>query len=80
MRRNAETRRCLRPIISAEVSIDPFGQAELRYRELIAGRRAGLLDPTAYRAAMRDLRVEDADGVLWSLGPANGAWYRRERG
>ncbi|HLH67836.1 MAG TPA: hypothetical protein VKY90_02100 [Candidatus Dormibacteraeota bacterium] len=61
------------------MAVDPFGQAEQRYQELVAQRRAGTLDHRAFRAAVRELRVQDAEGREWSLGPENGLWYRRER-
>jgi hypothetical protein len=61
------------------VAIDPFGEAEVRYRELMAERRRGALDPRAFRSAVRDLRVHDLEGREWVLGPENGTWYRRER-
>jgi hypothetical protein len=63
----------------ATMSIDPFGESERRYRELVARRRQGELDVRAFRAAVRQLRVRDADGREWSLGPSDGRWYRRER-
>src|SRR2546421_6358140 len=62
------------------MAIDPFGHAETRYRDLLARRDAGDLDGPAFRAAVRDLRVRDLDGREWVMGPANGRWYRRERG
>jgi hypothetical protein len=61
------------------VAIDPFGQAELRYRELIEARKRGRLDPRGFRASVRELRVLDGEGREWSLGPENGVWYRRDR-
>lgn len=61
------------------MAIDPFGQAEVRYRELLADRRRGILDPRSFRGAVRQLRVLDAEGREWSLGPENGCWYRRDR-
>ncbi|HZU18410.1 MAG TPA: hypothetical protein VFD01_17630 [Candidatus Dormibacteraeota bacterium] len=61
------------------MAIDPFGQAEQRYQELVARRRSGTLDHRGFRAAVRQLRVQDAEGREWTLGPENGLWYRRER-
>ena len=61
------------------MAIDPFGEAELRYRDLLADRRRGALDPRSFRAAVRQLRVLDGEGREWSLGPENGFWYRRDR-
>jgi hypothetical protein len=61
------------------VATDPVGQAELRYRTLRDERRRGALDPRSFRAAVRQLRVVDSEGREWSLGPENGAWYRRDR-
>src|SRR5207237_2032176 len=61
------------------VVIDPFGQAELRYRELLEERKQGGLDPRGFRSAVRELRVLDGEGREWSLGPENGVWYRRDR-
>jgi hypothetical protein len=63
----------------APVAIDPFGQAETRYRALLGDRRRGALDPRSFRAAVRQLRVVDGEGREWSLGPENGVWYRRDR-
>jgi len=61
------------------MAIDPFGQAELRYEELVEERRGGALDARAFRDAIRDLRVRDMEGREWVLGPADGLWYRRDR-
>lgn len=63
----------------AVVAIDPFGQAELSYRDLLGDRKRGALDPRGFRAAVRGLRVLDGEGREWSLGPENGVWYRRDR-
>ncbi|MDQ6772644.1 MAG: hypothetical protein M3024_06605 [Candidatus Dormibacteraeota bacterium] len=61
------------------MAIDPFGAAEVQYRDLLAGRRQGALDPRRFRSAVRGLRVLDGEGREWSLGPENGLWYRRDR-
>jgi hypothetical protein len=61
------------------LAIDPFGHAELRYRELLEERRQGGLDPRGFRSAVRGLRVLDGEGREWALGPENGVWYRRDR-
>ena len=66
-------------LYAGPVAIDPFGQAELRYRALLGDRRRGSLDPRSFRAAVRQLRVVDGEGREWSLGPENGVWYRRDR-
>lgn len=60
------------------MAIDPFVQAEQRYKDLVAQRQDGTLDSSAFRAAVRDMRVRDLDGREWVLGPGNGLWYRRE--
>ena len=61
------------------MAIDPFGQAETRYQELVSRHRGGHLDGRSFRAAVRDLRVRDLEGREWVMGPGNGLWYRRER-
>jgi hypothetical protein len=66
-------------LYAGPVAIDPFGQAEVRYRTLLDERRRGALDPRSFRAAVRQLRVVDGEGREWSLGPENGVWYRRDR-
>ncbi len=60
------------------VAIDPFTLAESRYKSLIDHRRAGGLQPRAFRLAVRDLAVLDSEGRRWMLGPEDGIWYRRE--
>jgi len=60
------------------VAVDPFAQAEARYRTLVAERRAGGLQARAFRLAVRDLAVLDGEGHRWMLGPEDGIWYRRE--
>jgi hypothetical protein len=60
------------------VAVDPFAEAETRYRTLVEERRAGALQPRAYRLAVRDLAVLDSEGRRWMLGPEDGIWYRRE--
>src|SRR2546423_15147051 len=67
-------------LYAGPVAIDPFGQAEVRYRTLLDERRRGALDPRSFRAAVRQLRVVDAEGREGALGPENGVWYRRDRG
>lgn len=61
------------------MAIDPFGDAERRYHELVQERGGGGLDVRAFRAALRELRVHDPEGREWTLGPQDGRWYRRER-
>jgi len=61
------------------MAIDPFGQAELRYEELVEERRGGALDARAFRDAIRELRVRDMEGREWVLGPADGLWHRRDQ-
>jgi hypothetical protein len=61
------------------VAVDPFTQAETSYGLLVAERKDGELDGRAFRAAVRELRVRDADGREWALSPADGQWYRRDR-
>lgn len=60
------------------VAVDPFAEAETRYRTLVDQRRAGGLQPRAFRLAVRDLAVLDSEGRRWMLGPEDGIWYRRE--
>jgi len=60
------------------VAVDPFAEAETRYRTLVDERRAGNLQPRAFRLAVRDLAVLDSEGHRWMLGPEDGIWYRRE--
>jgi len=60
------------------VAVDPFAEAEIRYKVLVDERRAGGLPPRAFRLAVRDLAVLDSEGRRWMLGPEDGIWYRRE--
>ncbi|MEA2656345.1 MAG: hypothetical protein QOI23_1710 [Chloroflexota bacterium] len=62
-----------------QVAVDPFAEAELRYRDLVEERRVGSLQARAFRVAVRDLAVLDGEGRRWMLGPEDGVWYRRER-
>jgi hypothetical protein len=66
------------PPYSQAVAVDPFAQAETRYRFLVEERRTGNLQPRAFRVAVRDLAVLDSEGRRWMLGPEDGIWYRRE--
>jgi hypothetical protein len=61
------------------VAVDPFAEAETRYRVLVEERRTGALQARAFRLAVRDLAVLDGEGRRWMLGPEDGIWYRRER-
>src|ERR1700694_3544664 len=61
------------------VAVDPFAEAEIRYKFLDDERRSGGLPPRAFRLAVRDLAVLDSEGRRWMLGPEEGIWYRRER-
>jgi hypothetical protein len=60
------------------VAVDPFAEAEVRYKFLVEERLTGNLQPRAYRVAVRDLAVLDSEGRRWMLGPEDGIWYRRE--
>jgi hypothetical protein len=60
------------------VAVDPFAEAEIRYRSLVEARSSGGLLPRAFRVAVRDLAVLDSEGRRWMLGPEDGIWYRRE--
>lgn len=64
--------------IIAPVAIDPFADAETKFRFLADERRTGNLPPRAFRVAVRDLAVLDNEGRRWMLGPEDGIWYRRE--
>jgi hypothetical protein len=64
--------------IIGPVAIDPFGDAETKYKFLVDERRTGNLPPRAFRVAVRDLAVLDNEGRRWMLGPEDGIWYRRE--
>src|SRR5207245_358569 len=61
------------------VAVDPFADAETRYRVLVDERRNGGIQARAFRLAVRDLAVLDGEGRRWMLGPEDGIWYRRER-
>ena len=63
---------------SLRVAVDPFAEAEVRYKFLVDERRSGGLPPRAFRLAVRDLAVLDSEGRRWMLGPEDGIWYRRE--
>src|SRR6202162_1578011 len=60
------------------VAVDPFAEAETRYKSLVTERRSGSLPPRAFRLAVRDIAVLDSEGRRWMLGPEDGIWYRRE--
>jgi len=64
--------------ILSSVAVDPFAEAEIRYKFLVEDRRIGNLQPRAFRVAVRDLAVLDNEGRRWMLGPEDGIWYRRE--
>ncbi len=64
--------------ILSRVAVDPFAEAEIRYRFLTEERRTGNLQARAFRVAVRDLAVLDNEGRRWMLGPEDGIWYRRE--
>jgi hypothetical protein len=66
------------PRDTLRVAVDPFAEAEIRYRFLVEERRSGGLQPRAFRVAVRDLAVLDSEGRRWMLGPEDGIWYRRE--
>src|SRR5256886_4140886 len=63
--------------ILSSVAVDPFAEAEVRYKFLVEERRIGNLQPRAFRVAVRDLAVLDNEGRRWMLGPEDGIWYRR---
>ncbi len=60
------------------MAVDPFAEAESRYKGLVEERRVGNLQARAFRVAVRDLAVLDNEGRRWMLGPEDGIWYRRE--
>ena len=60
------------------MAVDPFSEAEIRYKFLVEKRRSGGLQARAFRVAVRDLAVLDNEGRRWILGPEDGMWYRRE--
>lgn len=60
------------------VAVDPFSEAEIRYKFLVEERRSAGLQTRAFRVAVRDLAVLDGEGRRWMLGPEDGVWYRRE--
>ena len=60
------------------MAVDPFAEAEIRFKFLVEERRVGNLPPRAFRVAVRDLGVLDSEGRRWMLGPEDGIWYRRE--
>jgi len=64
--------------ILSPVAVDPFAEAESRYKFLFEERRVGNLQARAFRVAVRDLAVLDNEGRRWILGPEDGIWYRRE--
>ena len=61
------------------MSLDPFGDAEDRYHRLVEDRKRGRIEVRAFRVAVKDLAVKDAEGREWMLGPEDGNWYRRDR-
>ncbi len=68
----------IRGSILSGVAVDPFAEAEIRYKYLVEERRTGNLQARAFRVAVRDLAVLDSEGRRWMLGPEDGIWYRRE--
>jgi hypothetical protein len=60
------------------VAVDPFADAEDKYKFLADERRTGNMQARAFRVAVRDLAVLDSEGRRWMLGPEDGIWYRRE--
>jgi hypothetical protein len=44
------------------VAVDPFAEAEIRYKVLVDERRSGGLQARAFRLAVRDLAVLDSEG------------------
>src|SRR6202521_4109353 len=66
----SRARRILRDTLP--VAVDPFADAEIRYRTLVQERRTGSLQARALRLAGRDLAVLDSEGRRWMLGPEDG--------
>jgi hypothetical protein len=60
------------------VAVEPFALAEIRYFELVASRKAGVLDAPNFRKRVRALSVRDMEGREWILGPEDGQWHHRE--
>ena len=52
-----------------------FDEAGRRYADLRARRQAGQLDSRQFATAVAQLRVQDAQGVWWTLDP-DGRWLR----
>ncbi len=62
------------------MAVDPFTEAEGKYKALLAERGSRAIEARAFRQAVLELRVLDGEGREWMLGPENGVWYRRDRG
>lgn len=54
---------------------DPFREAEQRYWWYTNETKAGRLDDGAYRAALNEVRVTDAQGRLWMMQEGSGQWH-----
>lgn len=67
------------PVSPHPPAAEVFAVAESRYWELVQERARGALDARAFRAAVRELTLQDGDGREWVLGPEDGLWYRRDR-
>jgi hypothetical protein len=57
-----------------------FEQADRAFALLDARRRSGEMADTAYREALSDLRVTDAQGRLWAMQEQTGEWFVWENG
>ena len=56
------------------MAVDPFAEAEVRYKVLVDERREGGLPPRAFRLAVRDLAVLDSEGRRWMRWSVTCSW------
>ncbi len=57
-----------------------FGEAQARFRQLELQLRRRRISPQAYREAVNNLRVTDAQGRLWMIQERSGRWHVYHQG
>ena len=53
-----------------------FEQLDARYRELLARRKAGVLDAQKFEELASALRTQDAAQQWWQIDPESGRWLK----
>jgi hypothetical protein len=59
---------------------DRFADVEKEAAWLHQERAAGRLEEEQFRARLKDLMLQDENGVWWMVGQQSGEWYRHEGG